>query len=219
MRKMPRFPWMMWWVLVFTVAGQAQTTIPVPLSTSAAGKISLGFFAGGTLLQLTATGQGDLVSADFQTYADGSLAAVAAGVYAYANAGASHPVVNGGDGINHFVGGGSNYDDVGDLWGFAGLETTDTTNSGAIRGGALVATFSPTPSRGDWFLVGLARSFVVPVDGATLYVAVNDSFHGDNHGSYSLTYGAVPEPASAAAWCGAGVLGACLWRRRRRASS
>ncbi|MBI5766901.1 MAG: IPT/TIG domain-containing protein [Verrucomicrobia bacterium] len=163
-------------------------TLALPLTTDAAGKIALGPFPGGAVVRLAATGSGDLVNSTYQTYPDGSLAATASGSYTFANAGATFPAVAGGDGLNHFVGGGSNYDHSGSAYGFAGTQTTDTTNAGAIRAGAVVGTFAASPGRADWFLVGKGGAFTVPAGGATVYLAVNDSFSSDNHGSYALTY-------------------------------
>jgi hypothetical protein len=199
-------------------SGARAQTINVPLTTSDTGKLSVGFFAGGTLLQLTTTGQGDLVDSRFEVLPDGSLATPASGDYTFANAGQPYPAVGGfpsGDGINHFTGGGANYDHSGSGWMFAGTQTTDTTDSTTIRGGTLVGTFSLTPSRADWFQVRLSRSFVVPGGGATLYLAVNDTFHADNHGTYVVNYAAVPEPGMIGLLAGAIAAGIVAWRRCR----
>jgi hypothetical protein len=190
-------------ILFSLLAGRspAQTTISLPLTTGDVGKIDLGFFAGGTVLQISATGSGDVVNSSYQTNPDGSLAAPATGSYTFADPGAVYPSVSGfpaGNGFNDFVGGGSNYDFSGSGWMFAGLQTTDTTNPAAIRSGAVVGTFASSPARNDWFLIGDGGIFTVPSGGADFFVAVNDSVSGDNHGSYSLTFAAIPEPSSAA---------------------
>jgi hypothetical protein len=173
------------------------------LTTGAANDLDLGSFAGGTSLTVLMSGHGDLVNSTLQVSADGSLyVPVPSGSpYAYANAGATnYPTVGGGDGINHFAGGGLNYDATGSEYGFAGAMSTDTTNPAVIRLGAVVGTFSANPTRSDWFLIGLDSTFVVPGGGAHLYVAVNDDYNPDNHGTYSgiLTINSVPEPASLA---------------------
>jgi hypothetical protein len=204
--------------LFSATALRAQTVVNVSLTAGDANKVDLGFFAGGTLLQLSATGQGDLVGSNYQVFADGSLAATATSPYAFANSGAAYPSVGGfpaGDGFNHFTGGGANYDFAGSGWMFAGTQTTDTTDPSAIRAGALVGTFSLSPVRADWFFIGLGRSFVVPGGGANLYLAVNDSFNADNHGTYAVTYAAIPEPSGLA--LGAAVAAAMFvgWRRRK----
>jgi hypothetical protein len=199
----------------------AQTVVNVPLTTGEPNKLDLGFFAGGTLLQFSATGQGDLTGSNFQVFADGSLAATATAPYGFANSGAVYPAVGGfpaGDGFNDFTGGGANYDFAGSGWMFAGTQTTDTTDPSAIRAGALVGTFSLSPVRADWFFIGLGRSFVVPGGGANLYLAVNDSFNSDNHGNYAVTYAAIPELSGTA--LGAAMAAALWvsWRRRKTAS-
>ena len=113
----------------------------VTLTTDAGRKISLGAFPAGSL-QITVTGTGDLVSSDYQTKPDGSLAAVAMGNYTYANPGPGYPA---NDGINHFPGGGATWDFSASGYGFAGPQTTDTTDPTAIRFGAVVGTFSGLP--------------------------------------------------------------------------
>jgi hypothetical protein len=198
-------------------AARAQVTISVPLTTSDAAKISVGFFTGGTLLQISASGTGDLVDARFQTNPDGSLAAPAGSPYEFATPGQPYGSVPGfpsGDGFNRFVGGGANYDFSGSGWMFAGKQTTDTTDPAATRAGALVGTFVSNPVRSDWFYIGYGGSFAIPTGGANLFVAVNDSFHADNHGVYAMTFTAVPEP-SVFALTACGLIGV-LWARRRR---
>jgi hypothetical protein len=202
-------------------AAVAQTVVGLPLTTGEAGKISLGFFATGAV-QITASGTGDLVNSTFQTNPDGSLAAVAGGSYTFANNGAAYGSVStfpAGDGFNHFTGGGANYDFTGSGWMFAGLQTTDTTNPSAIRAGAVVGTFAAIPSRTDWFFIGYSKLVTIPDGGATLYVAVNESVSHDNHGSYSLTYTAVPEPSVTVLVIGVAAAAAVGWRRARSKSA
>ena len=196
----------------------AQTTVPVPLVVGDSGKINLGFFSGGSLLQISASGTGDLVDSRYQTNPNGSMAAAPGAPYLFTAAGATYGSVGGfpsGDGINRFVGGGANYDFSGSGWMFAGKQTSDTTDPAAIRAGAIVGTFIASPSRGDWFLIGYGGTFSVPTGGANLFVAVNDSYSPDNHGSYSLSFTVVPEP-SVATMVGAGLIGLGCFRRRWR---
>jgi hypothetical protein len=103
-------------------------------------------------------------------------------------------MVNGGDGFNHFPGGGANYDGVSASYGLAGASTTDTTNPSAIRFGAVVGTFSAAPLRSDWFLVGRSNSVTVPPGGAHLHLAINDAYYPNNAGNYLglLTIGSGP---------------------------
>ncbi len=181
--------------------------------------LDLGFFTAGTLLSITATGHGDLVNSGFQVTPNGSLYVPATGSFTAANPGAAYPTTAGGDGINHFVGGGANYTiSGGSQFTFAGAQTTDTTNPADIRGGAIVGTFSSAPTIADWFLVGTGGVFTIPAGGAHLYLAVNDTFNanGDNHGSYTVTFAAVPEPSTwALLLVGCGFVAAAVRPRRR----
>lgn len=207
-------------VLIFIATRlAAQTTISVPLATDSSSKLNLGFFAGGTVLQVSVTGQGDLVNATYQTNPNGSLAAVATGNYVFANQGAALPTVNGfPSSTNSFSGGGANWDFSSSGFGFAGPQTNDTTDSSAIRFGAVVGTFPSSPTRADWFVVGYGGNFTVPPGGSDFFVAVNDSYNPDNHGNYALTYSSVPEPAAGALYLALAFVGFALVRRCRVAS-
>ncbi len=179
---------------------RAQTPVSLPLTTAADNKLDLGAFLPGATLTATFTGNGDLVDSRYQTKPDGSLFALATGGYEFANAGAAYPTQDGGDGVNHFAGGGANYDATGSGYGFATKLTTDTTDPAAIRNGAVVGTFSTSPARTDWFLIGNGATLTVPAGGAHLYVAVNDTFFSDNHGAYTGTLsatGGTPPPIPA----------------------
>ncbi len=169
-----------------TAVPPSQADVQLPLIDGSASKIDLGTFAGGQVLSISATGQGDLVDSRWQVLPDGSLAAPAQGVYAFANAGTAYATAFGGDGTNQFPGGGANYDSTGSGFGFAGKQTTDTTDPGAIRLGAIVGTFAANPTRSDWFLIGVGTTVIIPLGGAHLYVAVNDSASSDNHGAYTV---------------------------------
>jgi hypothetical protein len=102
-------------VIALLWRGQVQAgTFILPAQTSDANKLDLGFFSGGTELQITMSGQINLLTTTqpWITNPDGSLGQpVTYPGYGYANAGASgYPTVDGGDGINHFPGGGANFD-------------------------------------------------------------------------------------------------------------
>jgi hypothetical protein len=163
--------------------------------TSDINKLDLGIFASGTSLDVKLFGTISLgESSSF--YADGSLAApFSGGFYPYAIAGASgYSTKFGGDGINHFAGGGLNYDaeNIINPFGIAGKETTDTKDADAIRFGSVIGTFSKNPSRNDWFFIGLGRILTVPEGGSNLYVAVNDTYYPNDTGAYSGTVDIIP---------------------------
>src|SRR5262249_9477827 len=104
----------------------AQRTVEVPLSTTGSAPMDLGLFPGGASIPLVVTGHGDIVNSNFQVNPDGSLYVPALNPYLYANPGASgYPTNGGGDGVNHFPGGGLNIGS--NKYGFAGKPTTDTT--------------------------------------------------------------------------------------------
>lgn len=190
--------------------------------TSDVNKLNLGFFAGGTTLNAKLSGIIS-VGESSSVYADGSLEEPFTFRYPfsvnyfYASIGASgYPTNFGGDGINHFIGGGFNYDirNPANRFGFAGKQTTDTTDPNAIRFGSVVGTFSANPSRNDWFFIGLDRILTVPEGGANLYVAVHEGYHSNNLGAYSGTIEivpeskSVPEPGSVFGLLAVGALGA-----------
>jgi hypothetical protein len=167
-------------------------------NTSDINKLDLGIFASGTSLDVNLSGTISL-GASSSFHPDGSLAVpFSGGVYPYAIAGTSgYPTQFGGDGINHFAGGGLNYDvfAIGaniNPFGIAGKETTDTQDADTIRFGSVIGTFSQNPSRNDWFFIGLGRILTVPEGGSNLYVAVNDTYYPNDTGAYSGTVNIVP---------------------------
>src|SRR5207237_419458 len=112
--------------------------------------------------------------------------------YNYLKPGGPYPTAAGGDGINHFAGGGANYDmyfsglDTG--WGFffgnSFPQTTDTTAPGVVRFGSLIGTLD---DGANWFFIGWGRTIGagtdVPIpEGATLNLAVFDVNYGQNAG-------------------------------------
>ena len=159
-----------------------------------------GFFPGGTSVTIAAGRQGAAVcNCSWQTNPDGSLTTgdTVANPWTYANVGATnYPTSHGGDGTNHFPGGGANIDDTG-TFPFAGKQTTDTTDPAAIRVGTLVGTFKAQPTNLDWFVIGYGTTVTVPAGGADLYLAYNDTYNGDNVGSYSVKIAAAGLPVPA----------------------
>jgi hypothetical protein len=157
----------------------------LPASTAGTTALDLGFFNGGAQVSLQISNTVDLGNT-WATRADGSLATlVTDSRYLYVNAAATnYPTASGGDGRNHFPGGGANYDIESHSYGLAGASTTDTTNPSAIRFGAVVGTFSASPQRSDWFLIGVSNTVTVPTGGAHLYLAVSDAFYSNNIGNY-----------------------------------
>jgi len=155
-----------------------------------------GFFPGGSNIKITVGNHnGSLCGCGFPVNPDGSLNGTPNSTFSYAVAGATnYPAVDGGDGINHFPGGGLNYDVNNKDFGFAGKQTTDTTDPAAIRLGALVGTFKSQPTNLDWFVIGNGTTLTVPAGGADLYLAVNDTANGDNSGTYSISISTASSP-------------------------
>ena len=177
--------------LVLALPVNAQT-FSVPATTTLAGKIDLGLLAPNAQVRVSATGSIELYSPNqYLTFADGSLAApLVSGAITWTAENGPYPTVAGGDGINHYPGGGTNW--TGTQWTELGAQSTDTLNPGTIRFGTLVGTFSPTPSAADWFVIGRDRIVTAPSTGAHLYAAVLDcaaGCHTDNFGRYTVTVG------------------------------
>ncbi len=158
-------------------------------TTAGSNKRDMGVFSAGEVVSISFTGQISLIEG-WDALADGSLAhplSIPEFNYANANAG-DYPTTYGGDGTNHFINGGVNFDAVlGGIPGFgiAGTTTTDTANPNTIRLGSVIGTFSPNPARSDWFAVGISNSIVVPADGIHLYLAIHDTTYANNSGSFS----------------------------------
>lgn len=173
-------------LLLLTLAASQGQPVHVDAQTSGGCKIDLGCFKGSSVIAIDLSGQVSLGN-QWSTRADGTLACpVTDGDYAYANPGSCcYPKSSGGDGINHFDGGGANFDAMSCSYGLAGAQTTDTTCPEAIRFGAVVGTFCATPQRSDWFYVGSSNVLTIPTNGAHLYLAVNDAWYANNTGGYT----------------------------------
>ena len=180
--------------------------------------INAGTYAGGATLFISATGSVNLngPSGQIVTNPDGSMfntasadctACWAPGYQFFISGATSYPTNFGGDGTNHFPGGGGNFDLYpGDhsTWATEGKQTTNTMDPGALRFGALAYTFTPNPTATDWFLLGYGGTFVTPQGGGTLLMVIVDTFYPNNTGGYTVTInqqadprdGDVPEPAA-----------------------
>lgn len=182
-------------LLLQTQVGFCQS-FTLPAQTSGTNKLDLGAFRGGTVLSVQMAGQVYLGN-NWNTWADGSLVCpVTEPEYAYANAGfPCYPTLKGGDGKNYFLGGSANYDGKSCGYGLTGIMTTDTTDPSAIRFGAVVGTFSPSPQRSDWFYIGLSNVMTIPPGGAHLFMAVNDPYYPNNQGQYSGVLSVLFPPA------------------------
>jgi hypothetical protein len=171
------------------LSGASGVSETIFISGADPNKHDVGFFAGGANLSISAKGT-VMIAWNFFTHPDGSLAAPMPPNEPYYTCAApgstNYPTAAGGDGINHLPGGGMNYSTrVPDLaWPVAGKLSTDTLDADVIRFGALIGTFAEAPKRSDWFLIGFGRNLVVPPGGAHLYVLVNETWWGDNSGSY-----------------------------------
>jgi len=182
--------------LLVPTADGAET---VSLSGADKDKHDAGFFPGGTELFICARGT-VMIAWNFFTHPDGSLAAPMPAdepYYTYGAPGATnYPTAAGGDGTNHFPGGGMNYSTrvAGLNWPVAGKLTTDTRDAAAIRFGAAIGTFADNPERADWFPIGFGTTVAVPQGGRHLYLLVNETWWGDNSGAYQVTIGDRPIP-------------------------
>jgi hypothetical protein len=202
-------------------------TISIPASET---PMDAGYYAGGSVLSISITGTVSLNGAEYMVMnPDGSLAvqhAVNCAVcwypgYQYFLPDAAAPNLAGGDGLNHFVGGGGNYDMYGfpDGWASVGKKTTDTTDPLAIRFGAVAGTWSdhPVDNSTDWFLVGYGGTFTAPAGGAHLRLMVVDTYYANDTGSFNVNINEAPEPAvSWLVFTGILTLGFSRCRRRAR---
>lgn len=208
-----------------------------PLVATNANATDFGFFTPGTVLNIGVTGQVNLNGPDgsIVTNPDGSLinpSAESCAVcwfglpgYTYFMEGShNYPILDvESDGINHFVGGGGNYDMYpGDHAAFApeGKPTTNTADPDAIRFGAVAFTFQANPGATDWHPLGYGGTFVVPTGASDLLLVIVDTYYPNNTGGYAVTIDqvTVPEPAAMGlAFSGLLLLGGVrLFRTRRQ---
>ena len=147
----------------------------------------LGLFAAGTYT-LTGSGYVDLVGDNsFLINADGSLhAPVTTPGYDYFNPNGSYTA----DGN----------------FGAAGANA---------KIGALIGSFSASPATAsDWFLIGNSDTITLGSAGH-IYASVNDTFHDNDVGSFTVSATVVPEPTAVALMlAGLGLVGAAARRRR-----
>jgi hypothetical protein len=185
--------------------------------------ITAGTYNAGQTLIISVTGTVNLNAPNGQiiTNPDGSLAPPVAdagcnpcwapGYQFFLEGSNTYPTIAGGDGINHFPGGGGNYDlfpDIHSAWAPQGVQTTDTTNPGALRFGSLAYTFADNPTATDWKLLGVGQGsgggagtgpYGIPNllvgTGGTLKLVVVDTFYSNNSGGFAVTIDVAPEPS------------------------
>jgi hypothetical protein len=173
-----------------------------------------GIYAAGHILSITVTGTVNLdgpignPEGSIFTNPDGSLALVpdiscvpcwAPGYQYFIADSHAYPTVSGGDGVNHFAGGGGNYDMFPashSPWAPEGKQTTDTTDPAALRFGSLAYTFVANPTATDWKLLGYGGN--IPTgNGGTLQLVVVDTYYSNNSGSFDVDITEAPEPSAA----------------------
>jgi hypothetical protein len=192
------------------------------VSGSQIAPMSAGTFGPNQSLTITATGTVDLLGRDgsYPVNPDGSLVAplsascmgcFTAMYQSYVNPGSAYPTVAGGDGTNHFAGGGANFDlfpGGHSVWAPEGKQTTDTTDPLAIRLGALAYTFVSSPQQNDWKVLApsqgggmFGNTINSGPSGGTLLLVVVDTAYWNNTGSFSVNVTpndqATPEPSAA----------------------
>ena len=161
-------------------------TAGVPVSASATLVVDLGSFAAG-VYNISATGTVDLVgNGTFIMNPDGTpVTTVTAPGYSYFNPDGSYL--------------------ADDNYGPAGA---------SAKIGALIGTFSATPSTADWFLIGYSTQVTLASAGH-IYARVNDTYPPNNTGAFDVTVIAVPEPETYALMlAGLGLVGVAARRRR-----
>lgn len=223
-------------VLLLAASPLSHAGIVLTLDPTVGTATNAGTYTGGTVLVISASGTVSLNAPNPSLpliNPDGSLnteppvscTACWAPGYQYFLPGQPYPTVAGGDGINHFPGGGANYDafnGTNPAFAAEGLQSTDTTLLGAfgvpggvLRFGAIAGTFTASPSATDWFLIGNGGTLVVPGGGGTLQIIVVDTFYRNNSGGFSVNVdvAAIPEPS--AAWLALSGIAYLAFRRFR----
>lgn len=175
-------------VFCFSAAASAVSVAPNGVLTD------LGLFAAGSY-QLTGSGVVDLAGAgNFQMNPDGTpFSTVTFPGYAYFNPSGS-TIADG----NH---------------GPAGNSVKFGSLIGSLNASAFTGSNPTGPQAADWFLIGYSTVVVLAAPGH-IYASVNDTFYGNNTGTFDATVSAVPEPGSVVLLlAGVGAVGFMAKRR------
>jgi hypothetical protein len=192
--------------------------------------ITLGGYASNQTVFFQVTGAIDLLGPDgsYPVKPDGSLVSpihpsctgcFTAAYAAYVNPGAISALYPTG---NPFPGGGTNYDlQSPNPFPPVGKQTTDATDPGVIRLGALAYTFAVNPTPTDWKVLVDAdgNGNISTESGGTLRLVIADTAYWNDTGSYTVTVlDPAPEPSAAwLAFSGIALLGLTRVVRRYRA--
>ena len=202
----------------------------VPLSSGSSAPMNIGFFTGGTVLQIVTTGTVSL-GGGVVTNPDGStIGAPPASPYGYFSPNGATFDVTPPVWDAPFIAS----DPCGNDWanGFSdeGAQTMSLSTPGAIALGSVAGVFSsssvspfPGSCNSGWFMAApnagggiYSTQITVPVGGANLWLGVADTYYPNNVGSFSVNVTSLPEPSTI--WLmvmGIGLLSGMAIRHRK----